>query len=171
MKNSINYKIKRLNKPRKLKTKHGKYNYVTTLYDANNIRRHKYYELLEDAEEDYARLLCKLKPEEKQTAKDLMEYREAFAFAKTIGMTLEEMVFQYIKVQELLASQSLSDINITLGKAIKQYVNSEYFSNLRIATQKLNKTQLNRLVADFGVNTPLVSLGSKRLEEWLNNLV
>ena len=187
MKNSINYKIKRLNKPRKLKTKHGKYNYVTTLYDANNIRRHKYYELLEDAEEDYARLSCKLKPEEKQTAKDLMEYREAFAFAKTIGMTLEEMVFQYIKVQELLASQSLSDINIalstyvewrqknniniTLGKAIKQYVNSEYFSNLRIATQKLNKTQLNRLVADFGVNTPLVSLGSKRLEEWLNNLV
>ena len=68
MKNSINYKIKRLNKPRKLKTKHGKYNYVTTLYDANNIRRHKYYVLLEDAEEDYARLSCKLKPEEKQTA-------------------------------------------------------------------------------------------------------
>lgn len=74
---------------------------------------------MEDAEEDYARLSCELKPEEKQTAKDLMEYREAFAFAKTIGMTLEDMVFQYIKEQELLASQRLSDINIALSTYVE----------------------------------------------------
>ena len=102
-------------------------------------------------------------------------------------MTLDDMVSEYIEVQRLLASHNRSnlenaleryvawreknDINITLGEAINLYANSEYFAGLRDSTKKFSRSILNRLVADFGIATPLAYLSTQKVEKWVTNLV
>ena len=187
-----NYKIKRVNKPRKLKTKIKKYEFVIEIYDSNGKRRNRYYTTLANAEEDYTRMLQKIsqekvQPEKRQSAKDVIEFREATAYAESIGMTLDDMVSEYIEVQRLLASHNRSnlekaleryvawreknDINITLGEAINLYANSEYFAGLRDSTKKCSRSILNRLVVDFGITTPLACLSTQKVEKWVTNLV
>ena len=85
-----NYKIKRVNKPRKLKTKIKKYEFVIEIYDSNGKRRNRYYTTLANAEEDYTRMLQKIsqekaQPEERQSAKDVIDFREATAYAESMG--------------------------------------------------------------------------------------
>ena len=94
---SKNYKIKTCSKPVELSSNAKNYKYVITVYDTCDKRHQLYYTNRESAEYAYTRMLQeisqeKAQPEERQSAKDVLEFREATAYAESIGMTLDDMV-------------------------------------------------------------------------------